>query len=143
MAKTTANTILKTAATQEGPFEKLVDITDYPDLGSEPNKLDTTDLSDTKYMTNILGLQEAPDLEFEANYELDKYTEIAALQDAGDQWFNLELGADGVDGIFEWSGSVQVYKNGGTVDEVRKMTIVLSATTPIELKQSTDAPVEG
>lgn len=135
MAKTTANTILKTAATQEGPFEKLVDITDYPDLGSEPNKLDTTDLSDTKYMTNILGLQEAPDLEFEANYELDKYTEIAALQDAGDQWFNLELGADGVDGIFEWSGSVQVYKNGGTVDEVRKMTIVLSATTPIELKQ--------
>lgn len=143
MAKTTANTILKTAATQDGPFEKLVDITDYPDLGSEPNKLDTTDLSDTKYMTNILGLQEAPDLEFEANYELDKYTEIAALQDAGDQWFNLELGADGVDGIFEWSGSVQVYKNGGTVDEVRKMTIVLSATTPIELKQSTDAPVEG
>lgn len=135
MAKTTANTILKTAATQEGPFEKLVDITDYPDLGSEPNKLDTTDLSDTKYMTNILGLQEAPDLEFEANYELDKYTEIAALQDAGDQWFNLELGADGVDGIFEWSGSVQVYKNGGTVDEVRKMTIVLSAATPIELKQ--------
>lgn len=135
MAKTTANTILKTAATKEGPFKKLVDITDYPDLGSEPNKLDTTDLSDTKYMTNILGLQEAPDLEFEANYELDKYTEIAALQDAGDQWFNLELGADGVDGIFEWSGSVQIYKNGGTVDEVRKMTIVLSATTPIELKK--------
>lgn len=133
MAKTTANTILKWAESKAGTFEKLVDITDYPDLGSEPNKLDTTDLSDTKYMTNILGLQEAPDLEFEANYELAEYTKIAAMQNK-DYWFNLELGAAGVDGIFEWSGSVQVYKNGGAVDEVRKMTIILSASTPIELK---------
>ena len=133
MAKTTANTILKWADAKEGTFEKLVDITDYPDLGSEPNKLDTTDLSDTKYMTNILGLQEAPDLEFEANYELAEYSKIAAMQDE-DYWFNLELGENGVDGIFEWSGSVQIFKNGGTVDEVRKMTIVLSASTPIALK---------
>lgn len=133
MAITTANTILKVADEQGGVFEKLVDITDYPDLGSEPNKLDTTDLSATKYMTNILGLQEAPDLEFEANYTLAKYTEIAAMQNDV-KWFNLELGADGVDGIFEWSGSVQIFKNGGGVDEVRKMTIVLSAATPINLK---------
>ena len=41
-------------------------------------------------MTNILGLQEAPDLEFEANYSLAEYTKIAAMDDK-DYWFNLEL----------------------------------------------------
>lgn len=132
MATSTANTILKSATEKAGAFEKLLDITDYPDLGSTPNMLDTTDLSATKYMTNILGLQEIPDLTFEANYDLETYTKIATME--GTHWFNLELGEDGVDGIFEWSGGITIYKNGGGVDEVRKMTVVLSAETPIELK---------
>lgn len=133
MAINTANTILKFSADEAGPFEKLVDITNYPDLGSEPNKLDTTDLSATKYMTNILGLQEAPDLEFEANYTLADYSKIADMT-GQEYYFNLEMGVEGIDGIFEWKGAVQVFQNGGGVDEVRKMTIVLSASTPIELK---------
>lgn len=132
MATSTANTILKSSKSQEGPFTKLVDITDYPDLGSTPNKLDTTDLSATKFKTDILGLQEIPDLTFEANYDLAKYTEISAM--TGINWFNLELGTDGVNGVFEWSGEIAIYKNGGGVDEVRKMTIVLSASTPIGIK---------
>lgn len=131
MATSTANTILKYGTTKGGTFEKLVDITGYPDLGSTPNKLDTTDLTATKFKTSILGLQEVPDLEFEANYTLADYTLIDGLE--GTHWFNLELGDAGEDGVFEWSGEVSVYKNGGGVDEVRKMTIVLSAETEIEL----------
>ena len=131
MATSTANTILKYGTTKGGTFEKLVDITGYPDLGSTPNKLDTTDLTATKFKTSILGLQEVPDLEFEANYTLADYTLIDGLE--GTHWFNLEMGDAGEDGVFEWSGEVSVYKNGGGVDEVRKMTIVLSAETEIEL----------
>lgn len=131
MATSTANTILKYGPTKGGEFEKLVDITGYPDLGATPNKLDTTDLTATKFKTSILGLQEVPDLEFEANYTLADYTLIDGLE--GTHWFNLELGDAGEDGVFEWSGEVSVYKNGGGVDEVRKMTIVLSAETEIEL----------
>ena len=132
MAINTANTILKTATEQGGTYEKLLDIVDYPDLGSTPNMLDTTDLSAKKFKTSILGLQDIPDLTFEANYDLDTFTTINAM--TGTHWFNLELGEDGVDGIFEWSGQVAIYKNGGGVDEVRKMTVILSAETPIELK---------
>ena len=131
-ATSTANTILKSSATAVDAFTKLLDIVGYPDLGGTPSKLDTTDLSATKFKTSILGLQEIPDLTFEANYDLATYTSISAM--TGTHWFNLEGGEGGADGIFAWSGEVQVYKNGGGVDEVRKMTVILSAETPIELK---------
>lgn len=132
MAVHTGGTILKFADTAEGPFEKLVDVTNYPDLGSEPSKLDTTDLSATRYMTNILGLQEAPDLTFEANYDLDAFTTINSMD--GEYFFNLEFGEDGVDGVYAWEGNVQVFVVGGGVDEVRKMNVIVSASTPVELK---------
>lgn len=132
MATSTANTILKSASEKAGTFTKLLDITDYPDLGGTPNMLDTTDLSATKFQTSILGLQEAPDLTFEANYDLETYTTISAM--TGVHWFNLEFGDAGVDGIFEWSGDISIYAGGGGVDEVRKMTVTISTATPIELK---------
>ena len=132
MATSTANTILKSASSSAGPFTKLLDITDYPDLGGSPSTLDTTDLTATRIKTSILGLQDVPDLTFEANYDLATYTTISAM--TGVQFFNLELGAEGVDGIFAWSGNITVFKNGGGVDEVRKMTVVVSAETEIKLK---------
>lgn len=131
MAISTANTILKYDS-GEGTFTKLVDITGYPDLGSAPSKLDTTDLTATKFKTNILGLQEAPDLEFTANYDLEAFTKMDKINE--EVTFNLELGPEGIDGIFEWDGEIQVRVNGGGVDEVRTMTITLSASTPIVLK---------
>ena len=69
MAVNSAITVLKYATTQGGTYSKLSDITNYPDLGSAPSKLDSTDLTAPKYKTNIFGLQEAPDLSFEANYD--------------------------------------------------------------------------
>lgn len=131
MAVNTANTILKSSSTKDGTFTKLLDITSYPDMGSTPSKLDTTDLSATKLKTSILGLQETPDLTFEANYDLEKYAEISAM--TGTHFFRLEFGEDGKDGIFGWSGDIQIFITGGGVDEVRKMTVVLSAETPIEI----------
>lgn len=131
-ATSTANTILKSSATSDGVFAKLVDIISYPDLGSEPNKLDTTTLSATKFKTNILGLQEAPDLSFEALYDEDAYTTISTMN--GTHFFELHFGDDGADGIFAWSGGITVFITGGGVDEVRKMTIVVSAETEISKK---------
>ena len=108
-------------------YTKLVDITSYPDLGSSPSKLDTTDLSAVKFKTSILGLQEVPDLTFEANYDKTDYNRISKL--TGNQHFKLSFGTS--DGSFTWQGQVQIYPNGGGVDEVRKMTLVLSASTPL------------
>ena len=129
MAKSTATTTLKFSATQGGIYAKLVDIVNYPDLGATPSKLDTTDLTAAKFKTSILGLQEIPDLTFECNYDEAAYGTIAGM--TGTYWFNLEFGTAGADGIFEWSGQVSVFANGGGVDEVRKMTVTCSAATEI------------
>jgi len=130
MAVSTSGTYLMYKATSEASsYTKLCDIVDYPDLGSTPSKLDTTDLSAQKFKTSILGLQETPDLTFTANYDPDVYATIAAL--TGSYPFELQFGTDGVDGKYDWTGNVVVYVNGGGVDEVRKMTVVLSAETEI------------
>lgn len=126
---------ISTAGTQlmyklESTFVKLCDITDYPDLGSTPSKIDTTDLSQLKMKTNILGLQEAPDLTFGANYDKTTYATLKGLEGTVTD-FEIQFGEDGEDGKFDWSGKLVVYITGAGVDEVRKMTIVISAETPI------------
>lgn len=127
MAITTAGTTLY-KSTDGVSYTKLVDILSYPDMGSAPSKLDTTDLSATTFKTSILGLQETPDLTFECNYDETAYNTINGLT-ASNYYFRLAFGT--ADGKFEWQGQVKVYANGGGVDEVRKMTVVLSASTPI------------
>lgn len=134
MAISTATTTLKYTTDLVAPYDtpapsKLVDIVNYPDLGSSPSKLDTTDLSQTTFKTSILGLQEVPDLTFEANYDETVYNTIAGL--TGTYHFVLEFGTSGADGTFSWNGQVSVYAMGAGVDEVRKMTITCSASTPI------------
>lgn len=110
-------------------FTQVVDIVTYPDMGSAPSKLDTTTLSAEKMKTFILGLQDSPDLTFECNYDETKFSTI--LNMTGLFVFKVELGTAGADGIFTWQGHISVMKNGGGVDEVRKMTITLSAETEI------------
>jgi hypothetical protein len=133
MAMSTATTSLLTSATQGGTYASLVDIISYPDMGSTPSKLDTTDLSASVFKTSILGLQDVPDLTFECNYDEATYNTINTI--TGTQWFHLAFGevtlGAGEFGTFEWSGQVQIYAMGGGVDEVRKMTVTLSASTPL------------
>lgn len=126
MAVSTQVTTLS-SGTDGVAWTKLVDITNYPDLGSAPSKLDTTDLSAVKFKTSILGLQEVPDLTFEANYDKTAFIAISAMTTT--RHFKLAFGS--ADGSFTWQGQVAIYANGAGVDEVRKMTIVLSASTPI------------
>jgi len=128
MAISTAKTILN-SSTDGVAYTKLVDILSYPDMGSSPSKLDTTSLSETEFKTNILGLQEAPDLTFECNYDEAKYTAITGMT-LPSYYFQVQFGTD--NGTFEFQGQVKVYANGGGVDEVRKMTVTLSTSTPIE-----------
>ena len=102
MAISTQVTELWSSATQGGTYAKLCPITSYPDMGSTPSKLDTTDLSQTTYKTSILGLQELPDLTFEANYDETLYNTIVAMTST--YWFHLCFGTVtagvGADGTF-------------------------------------------
>lgn len=128
MAVSSANTTL--SYSPDGTtYTKLLDITDYPDLGAAPNKIDTTDLSQTVMKTFVLGLQESPDLNFGANFDKTVYATIAALN--ASYHFKLEFGTAGADGAFTWQGKISIFANGAGVDESRKMTVALSAETPI------------
>ena len=121
-------------------WEKLIDIVSYPDLGSTPELLDATTLSDSMTV-NIFGIQSADALEFECNYDLAKYTELKAMEGTTKD-FAVWLGGTeaggvatptGSDGKFAFKGQLAVYVNGGGVNEVRKMTVSIATSTPITM----------
>ena len=56
-------------STDGSSYEKLVDIKDYPDLGGEPEMLQTTTLSD-KMHTYTPGIQSLEGMTFTANSRL-------------------------------------------------------------------------
>jgi hypothetical protein len=125
-------------------WEKLVDIKSFPDLGGSPELLETTTLSDGM-TTNIMGIQSLDALEFECNYTLADYTKLKELE-GQDKQFAVWLGGsesggkvtpDGSDGKFEFGGQLAVYVNGSGVNEVRKMTVSIAATTAIKLGSAT------
>lgn len=115
------------ATTSGLALSTLCAITGYPDLGSAPSKLDTTDMSQATNKTSIIGLSDSPDLTFDANYDKNVMDTINTL--TGN--YGFELGFGTTDGKFNWQGQVRVFSKGGGIDEVRKMTIVLSAQTPL------------
>ena len=76
MAKCTNVTyLMHEKADTPGTFEKLIDITEYPNLGGEKEKLDVTTLSDTKKRT-INGIEDTGDLAFKAWYEKADYKKL-------------------------------------------------------------------
>lgn len=128
----------------DSAYEKLIDIVSYPDLGGAPEMLDATSLSDPMTV-NILGIQSLDALEFECNYDLEKYTELKAMEGESKE-FAVWLGGTeaggvvtptGSDGKFEFGGQLSVFVNGGGVNEVRKMTVSIAANTTIKLGSAT------
>ena len=121
-------------------YEKLIDVKDFPDLGGEPEMLETTTTSD-KAQTYILGIQSTEALSFTANYTKVDYQTIKALVGVETDyavWFGgTEAGGvvtpTGSEGKFEFKGLIDVRTTGGGVNEVVNMTITIAPSTPIEL----------
>lgn len=139
MASSSYKTFLMHATTGT-TYEKLVDIKDYPDLGGEPEMLQTTTLSD-KMHTYTPGIQSLEGLSFTANYDKETYTKLEALKDKDESysvWFGgTEEGEsvvpNGNDGKFNFKGKLNVFVSGGGVNEVRNMTISIAPSTPITM----------
>lgn len=121
-------------------YEKLVDIKDFPDLGGEPEMLETTTLSDSM-QTYIEGIQSSDALEFNINYDLEVYKTIGAMKGTETEfavWFGgTEVGntltPTGTDGKFEFKGYISIRVVGTGVNEVREATISIAPSTPITL----------
>lgn len=121
-------------------FEKLIDIKSFPDLGGDPEMLETTTLSDNM-QTYIAGIQSMDALTFEANYTLEDYKKLLALKGKQEKyavWFGgtgdgSTLAPTGDMGKFKFTGELVVYPTGGGVNEVVGMTISIVPSTPIDL----------
>ena len=130
----------------ESTWNKLIDIKEFPDLGGAPEMLETTTLSD-KMQTYIPGIQSLDSLEFTANYTLDEYKKLKALEGVDNEfavWFggtesNDTLTPTGDNGKFKFSGALSVYANGGGTNEVVEMTITIAPSTPISMDTSVTA----
>lgn len=122
----------------DGAYEKLIDIKDFPDLGGSPEMLETTTLSDGM-QTYIAGIQSNDALEFTANYTKADFTALKAL-DGTEYEFAVWFGAtvennvatpDGSDGKFSFSGYLSVFPVGAGTNEVVDMTITIAPSTVI------------
>ena len=121
-------------------YEKLIDIKDFPDLGGSPEMLETTTLSDSM-QTYIPGIQSLDALEFTANYTLEDFEKLKALEGTELHfavWFGGTVSGNtitptGSEGKFEFKGQLSVFPVGGGVNEVVGMTITIAPSTPITL----------
>lgn len=122
----------------EDAWEKLLDITEFPDLGGEPELLETTTLSH-RMQTYVKGVQSNEGLNFNANYDLTEYKALKALEGKDEEyavWFGGTETASlptptGSEGKFSFRGDLSVFVTGGGVNEVRGMTITIAPSTVI------------
>ena len=126
-AYSTINTVLK--AGTGNSLTQLCKIKSYPDLGGAPDTLETTDLEDTM-QTFVPGVQSLDQMEFTANYTPETFATVQASANT-EQNYQLEMGDSGAQGIFTWTGQHSVYVNGGDVNAVREMTIVVTPSSAI------------
>lgn len=126
MAKCTNVTYLMHKGASDEAFSKLVDITEYPDLGGAREKLDVTTLSDKKKRT-IDGIEDSGDLDFKAWYEKADYQKLLKIQEAGTvDTYQLWFGEEGIDGKWEWSGTMSVYATSGSSNAAREMSFSIT-----------------
>ncbi len=124
-------------------WAKLVDIKEFPDLGGEPEMLETTTLSD-KIQTYLAGIQSLDGLPFTANYTLADFKKLKALEGKSASyavWFGGTESAgtvtpDGSNGKFSFDGELSVYPVGAGVNEVVNMTITIAPSTPITFSET-------
>lgn len=133
--------LYKSSASATG-YTKLVDIKEFPDLGSAPDTLDTTTLSDHQ-KTSILDIFDPGALEFTCNYTKDDYKKLKEIEAKGaGQQFAVAFGCDesaetetitGSDGFFTFEGELAVYVKGGSVSAVTEMGVSIAVSTEIKL----------
>ena len=134
----TYQTYLMYRTTTAGSYEKLIDITSFPDLIPPKERIDITSLSD--YMrTYINGIGDTSEFQFGANYTPSNYAAITALENNQYDyavWFGASGSQgseipDGHYGKFSWTGDISAGISGGGVNEAVGMTINCTPATVI------------
>lgn len=134
----TYQTYLMYRTTTSGSYEKLIDITNFPDLIPAKDRIDITSLSD--YMrVYINGIGDTAEQSYGANYTPSNYAAVKALE--GHQYdYAVWFGASGAEGSevpdghmgkFSWTGDISAGITGGGVNEAVKMNVTCTPATVI------------
>lgn len=119
-------------------FTKLVDIKDFPDMGGEPDLIETTTLSDAM-QTFIEGVKSSGALPFTANFEKTDFATLKTL-DGVETGFALWFGGTVTDGVLTptgdklkllFKGYLSVRITSGGVNDPVNMGITIVPTTEI------------
>ena len=115
--------------------EKIANIKSFPDLGSPPDKGDSTTLSDEQ-RTYVAGVRDLDDFDFPANYSKSDFLDIKALvgQELELRVRIGETNASPEYSEFTFNGTVDVTKSGGEVNGVQEMTVSVYPSTEITLE---------
>lgn len=139
---TPINTYMSYLMTSEdgATWTKLIDIKEFPDLGSTPPTLDTTTLSDNMhtYINDIADT--GGGLEFNLNYSKEDYAKLSEISGKEKNyaiWFGGKdeqgtVTPDGSHGKFTFKGILSVWKKGGGVGAVQEMGISIAPSTVIK-----------
>jgi hypothetical protein len=122
MEKTTINTFLLHSATEDGTYEKVVDITSYPDIFTSPEKLDISDMS-SKQKKYTPGMVDLPDYEFGFIYSKAAYEAVKALEGT-EGYYQLRFGAEGEFGAWGWKGDIFATPTAGSVGSAREAKLI-------------------
>ena len=134
----TYQTYLMYRTTTSGEYDKLIDISSFPDLVPAKERIDITSLSD--YMrVYINGIGDTSEFEFAAFYTPENYSKVKALENHQYD-YAVWFGASGTEGNevpdghmgkFSWTGDVSAGISGGGVNEAVGMTINCTPATVI------------
>lgn len=118
-------------------YTQVIPIKTYPDLGGEPEQIQTTDLSQVKNHTYINGLQDTGAFQFTANYTTANWAAAKTAMDAGEQWYAVYFGSgrdetiDNTNGAFYFLGTMTAWPTGHGVNEAREMTVSISVASEV------------
>lgn len=109
-------------------YSQIYGLQTIPDIGGEPNKIDTTDLDNTEFETEKMGLKPAQALNFDFNMEDPSVTAniklVSDMEDSGDTYdFKLTY-ANGI--YYTFSSIVKTTILGGSSGDLQKFTMHLS-----------------
>lgn len=82
---------LEYSSTESGSYTRIYGLRVIPDIGSEPEDIETTTLDNLKFKTSILGLQDVQKYTFEFNMEdpsaESNYKVVCDLEDAKEAYY--------------------------------------------------------
>ena len=113
-------TKLEFATTQSGTRTRIYGLKTIPDIGGEPNRIDTTDLDNTEYETNMYGLKPAQAYNFDFNMQ-DPSAEsniklVSDMEDAGTSYYWFLTYSNGL--IVSFESKVKTTIQGGSSNDL-------------------------